>query len=809
MNSSFRAPWWTPLILLGLAAGPALVFESAFGSFAGLIASLGGVAVGLLIASLSKWLRWDFLTTFVVTAAAYLGLGGVAAARETTIAGFIPTLTTIRVLVVGIVNSWRDLLTVHLPAAGTTGPAVLPWFVGIVCGLAAGLLTIRWGRPLLGAIPLLVLAGIAVAWGPSGWGPPAWQSAVWGAALLAWLAWAAQRARIGEGREVVLGVGGAENEAASLVQSSGRSVRVVHAGRRLLAALLTLAVAGGAAVFVLDGRPMERIVLRDLVEPPLRLHDYASPLASYRHYTTDLADETMVRLSELPSGARVRVGVMDTWDGITFTASDPVDAGERRYVSTGGQLRPETDDAETIEVETTDLVGPWVPSVGAPQLIKFTGANGPQLADRLHVNLWADALLTTSAPRTWSGTYELSTTMPAMPSDGQLAGVPTVPMGAYTGAEIPSEIRDFGQRIAAAEVTALGKARAIERYLSKEGFYSSEDTPQSRPGHRADRLIRMLEYEQLIGDDEQYATLMALMLQGQGIPARVVMGYYPKDTPPAGQPVELQGTDAHVWVEVPFEGVGWAVFDPTPPRDQQPQTEVPEPRSVPRPQVLQPPDPPEPPVELPPNVTNQDAEDRPEPEEPFPWALVLGISGAALLLIGPILLILLLKAIRTARRKRGGDEAAIRGAWVETLDLAKDAGTKLPPHLTRSEAALRLTPTFHEEMPKRFPEWGAPAASVPTILALARRADTADFSGLPASQADADAAWADVKTLRKDLGKNTPWWIRFRRRLSLRSLMNKKSKAKKRRGRGAKPSGKAKGQRKRNQAKKSKAKRSR
>ena len=78
----------------------------------------------------------------------------------------------------------------------------------------------------------------------------------------------------------------------------------------------------------------------------------------------------------------------------------------------------------------------------------------------------------------------------------------------------------------------------------------------------SDCLQRMLEADQLIGDDEQYAALMALMLHSLGVNARVVMGLYPPD---GGQSATLHGGDVHAWVEVEFDGVGWQTFDPTPP----------------------------------------------------------------------------------------------------------------------------------------------------------------------------------------------------------------------------------------------------
>ena len=54
-----------------------------------------------------------------------------------------------------------------------------------------------------------------------------------------------------------------------------------------------------------------RVVGRDLVEPPLDIQDYPSPMASFRHYTTDLKDETLLTVSDLPENQRVRIAAMD------------------------------------------------------------------------------------------------------------------------------------------------------------------------------------------------------------------------------------------------------------------------------------------------------------------------------------------------------------------------------------------------------------------------------------------------------------------------------------------------------------------
>ena len=178
----------------------------------------------------------------------------------------------------------------------------------------------------------------------------------------------------------------------------------------------------------------------------------------------------------------------------------------------------------------------------------------------------------------------------------------------------------------------------------------------------------------MIGDDDQYAPLMALMLRSLGIPSRVVMGFYPEED--AGGSVALTGKDVHVWVEVPFEGAGWVAFDPTPPRDQVPQTEVPKPKPNPRPQVLQPPEPPEEPSEVPPEVVDE-PEDEPEATNQWwPW-VVLGaqVVGGTILVLSPWLVLLLVKLIRRRRRRRRGrhDERAA-GAWDEVIDSGDGLG---------------------------------------------------------------------------------------------------------------------------------------
>lgn len=757
-----------------------LVHEPVFGEGVGLRAAGAGAATGLLLAAASTRWRWDLLTTAAVTIAAHLLLGGPAALPQTLRAGFLPGADTLQALLVQPVHAWKDLLTLSPPAASYTGPAVLPWVTGLVCALAAGLLTARAGRVVLGTLPIAVMGLIGIAWGPSGTFPPTWPVALWGGAVLAWWSWVARRRRLVAGEDVLVGrralralhPGGPTSASST---TTGHRIALVHTGRQVLLGGITIAVAMLLAVPVAGqwAPGNGRVVLRDLVAPPLDMHEYPSPLAAFRHYTTDLEDRTLITVSSLPEGARVRLAVMDTYDGIAFGMSDPQTSGVGGYTRVGSRL-PEPDPvtgatALDVDIHTEGLLGPWVPLVGVPDTLEFSGDSASDQQDGLHLDAGAGAALTTGPAGTM--TYSTHTTVVPVWSDGQLAGVDTPPITGTPDTHVPDGVAELAQEIAATEQTPLGRARAIERHLSREGYFSNSDTAQSRPGHRADRLARMLDADQMIGDDEQYATLMALMLRSLGMPARVVMGAYP-DAAVEG-PVELRGSDVHAWVEVEFEGVGWARFDPTPPKDQVPQTDVPRPRSVPRPQVLQPPEPPEEPVELPPSTTDRSSDPGEEEGPGFPWGIVLGASGGVLVLVAPVFALLVAKGLRRRRRRRRADPAlAVSGSWEETLDLARDAGARISPDLTRQESAWLLSTTLWEEHSGEVGQhpWHSEDSAAPGIVELARLADTASFSEEGPAAEDVVLAWAQESRLRRDLARAAGPFTRIRRRLSLRSL---------------------------------------
>lgn len=792
MGASMRRaamPAWSLLVLGVLFVGPVVMFESVFGGGQGAIAAGVGVLVGLLVSwAASKW-RWDLLSIVASVVAAHFLFGGAAALRETTRWGVVPTSRTLQTLVIGAVEAWKDLLTLTPPAASYVGPAMVPWMACLVCSVAAGVVTVRYGRPMWGSVALILCGVIAIVWGPTGHTPNLALVIVWWVALIAWWSWASAIGRARSGTDIVIGMSSSTTSASTTMGGSSR--QVVHVWWRVGMGALMVGVMVAAAIpaaSLLGPTASDRIVGRDVVEPPVDAREYPSPLSSYRHYNKDLEDSSLIHVSNLPKEARVRLGAMDVYDGTTFGMSVANTDGTAGYRRVGSTIPGRSaDDAELeTNVSTSQLLGPWVPTIGQVHVLRFDEGDPNAAAQQkgLNYDLWAETALTTG-PAGEMG-YTTSLSMPREHADSEYASVEAT---RYAGGDtnVPKDVDTLAAEHTTTARSDLEKARAIENFLHTDGYYSNDDTINSRPGSSQDRIQRMIGADMLVGDDEQYATLMALMLHSQGINARVVMGAYREGT--SGN-VDLTGADMHAWVEVEFPGVGWATFDPTPPRDQQPTTQVNKPKSVPKPQVLQPPEPPEQPVELPPATRDQAT----DPHDPnglhIPWMAIGTVSLSLLILLGPIVLVLLAKSRRRKSRRKAAAAEAVRGSWDELVDTAIDSGLVVEPHLTRQEVAWALASQWAPETPEgaeapsrksrksgkrsaadvRVPGWSLFSGAVPRVVTVARRADVADFALTGARSQDAEQAWEDVDELRREWASSVSVFARVRHALSLKSL---------------------------------------
>ena len=113
--------------------------------------------------------------------------------------------------------------------------------------------------------------------------------------------------------------------------------------------------------------------------------------------------------------------------------------------------------------------------------------------------------------------------------------------------------------ISPGERDPIALAQAVERYLKANYGYSLHSR---NPGPYP--VVSFL-LKKGKGHCEYFATSMVLIMRLRGVPARMVAGFQGGEWNRLGHYYIVRNSQAHTWVEVYKEGVGWVPFDPTPP----------------------------------------------------------------------------------------------------------------------------------------------------------------------------------------------------------------------------------------------------
>ncbi|MER2192320.1 MAG: DUF4129 domain-containing transglutaminase family protein [Solibacillus sp.] len=129
---------------------------------------------------------------------------------------------------------------------------------------------------------------------------------------------------------------------------------------------------------------------------------------------------------------------------------------------------------------------------------------------------------------------------------------------------VPQRVRDLAFELTASADSVYDKARAVEGYFQRSGFrYETQDVPF--PVDDEDYVDQFL-FETKFGYCDNFSTAMVVLLRAADIQARWVKGFT------GGQEIgriedmrqfEITNNNAHSWVEVYIDGVGWMPFEPT------------------------------------------------------------------------------------------------------------------------------------------------------------------------------------------------------------------------------------------------------
>jgi hypothetical protein len=733
------------VFVLGLSLLGLVGFQTTFGGATYLI--VGGVAVvlGIVMSELSQRLGQPVLIDVALTALVFFLLGGVLAAPESAIGGVLPTPGTIAALAGAGTQGWKELLTTALPVGDSADLLTIPYMIGLVAGMAGYSLARRTRRV---ALPLVAPASILVLSILFGTEAPAallLQGSLFAAVVLAWLTLRAHRWQPPN------------------LTGTRRRRRVVRAVGVVAVAALLSPIVGPHLPF--GGG--ERIVLSRYVAPPFDASEQASPLGTFRTYTSgsphSLADTTLFTVRGVQPGTLVTIATMDEYDGLSWGfggegGSTQGGAGDvfRHYGSTIAAALPGRTEKVTVEVEGLDSV--WVPDAGEVTGVQFSGPGATSLGAAFNY----DPVTTTAADPVIASrgdSYQITVVVPPTPTTAQLSAA-----GAGSdqlAVTVPTPLQTAATRWAVGATGAWGKVMKIAQTLKTQGSYSNgtEDPPLAEAGNSAGRLDEFVEGDpsvnnQLVGDDEQFAATLAVMSNAVGVPARVVLGAQ------VGSKGVVTGRDIQAWVQVSLTGLGWvtverSLFTPTraaaQPLPQAQPTQLPQ-AVVPPPNVAALPPPAQP---LQSNATGRSGGPTHAHQGtgiPAVLADLLIYGGSPLLLIVVACSAILgLKARRRRRRRSAGSPSSrIAGAWNELLDFARDLGHAVPAGSTRREQAQLI--------------------SASEVGRLAGDADAAVFGPGDPTPEHVDGYWSAMDAARQALAAGRGRWGRIRAALSLRSL---------------------------------------
>jgi len=755
LSAAFVAMTILMLWLTTLVASAALwpIYESAQ-----LIALVGAtVLVGSAIAVSGALYRWSTLTITLVTVGVYLLIGVPLAIPDRALYGVLPTLQGELELLQGTALSWKQLLTITLPV-GSYESLLVPAFILVllttVVGLSVGLRA-RWGE--LGVLAPIVLFVTAILFGASTATWPLELSLGLLATTLGWLVWRRWYRRRASIRLL----------AAQALDSDGRPLETAgdttFAGFRtvMTAGLIVVIAAGGAVAATLTLPPTaQRHVLRTAIVKPFDPRVYASPLSGFRHYEETLAaNRTMLTVSGLPIGGRIRIATLDTYDGIVYSVGSSLvssESGSFTRVPSSFDQSSTTGSPVSVRIVVGDYSGVWLPTVGKFTNVTFSGQDAPELRNSFYYNN-TSGTAAVIRPLQSGDSYSLTAIEPRQPSENQLAMLRPATAAVPRSAVIPDQLSSTLDTWTRSQSAPGARLAAMIAAMKQTGYIShgvDPELPPSRSGHAADRITQLLTDQRMIGDQEQYAVTAALMARQLGFPARVVFGFVPEVNTQG--PTEVLGKDISAWIEVDTAQHGWVTMDPTPPVRDIPQELPKDPTTIARPQS-----PVQPPIEDPtrPNTLQppESTQDSTTKDNPLLLALLIlvQVAGwvvlAAAIILAPFLAIVVAKLRRRMLRRRAPTAIQrISGGWQEFEDAVIDHGLELPISPTRTEVASIV-------------------GGVQSLV-LAAVADRAVFSPDQPGDEEADRVWRAVTDLRASMDDGRTRWQRIRAAISLRSL---------------------------------------
>lgn len=715
------------LVTLDLVAVLLLVASALVGlstTYAGwgfLVVGVVAATLGVLLAASTA--RLPVTVLVATTPVVALLLGGPVALRSPGLGGGIPDLQTMADVMQGSWTGWGELLTT-LPYVDLAGPpAMVPFLLGFVGATVAASVALRSRSAAGPLLPLLVVLGAVLLLRRTVAGPLDAYPVVFAAIAIGWTAL--------RGLEF-----SPERDLEVRGSTHGRLTRAVTA------AVVVVVAVGVAASITPSTSATSGESVRGRVGELLSVDGLDSPLRRFRSFTEqangsqeNVHRRLLLTVTGAPRGSRVRMVTLDTYDGSEWLAANGTMAGtdDDSFLRMDTQIdNPTRGRAVRVQVSVARAYrSAWVPTIGSLTSLRFLFSDADSRRSQLRYDLaTSTAVVPVGIER--GNDYEFTA---IVPQDQLRRG-----MRPWTGPGLQvadlRRVDPLVRRVLASPAPAMRKVFVLARYLREEGRYSNGSGRGESgylPGQGIQRLTDgFLLAPRPVGDDEQYASAMALLANRVGVPARVVVGaVLPRD----GQ---VRGRDVHAWVELRVADGTWRTLDTAtfmgdrPPRRH--MTPAPRPRITTATGAR-----PTEPVTRP-EAQRQQQERRQASDSRRSLVLRLLPWLVLLLLVTAVPLAKLVR--RRLRRTRGRGSDRMAAAWTELVDHARDLGIAVPLHVSRPAQARSLAL--------------AGAGGGPLAEELPRAADDGVFAAAEPEPAAVAAYWDQVGRERRRLSAGRP-----------------------------------------------------
>ncbi len=530
-----------------LAAAP---LAGVFRTYTWFVYALGVVVAVLVAALVTRAVRTPLWGQFATMMLAWLLLLSWLFGAGTTIAGVVPTPTTIVRFTELLTSAGVDARELAAPVPDTNG---LLFTVAASVGLVAilvDMVAVGMRQPALAGLPMLAIYSVPVAVLVDS---VSWLSFAFTAAGFLWLLVADHISRIRQwGRRFADNGRDVDAWESSPLAAAGRRLGLVGI---VAAVVLPLAVPGMTAGL------LERLVSGTGLGGGPGVSDGRSidPIASMRGNLTHPDVQTMLKVTtEHESPGYLRLAVADL---LTDRGAVPRSAESSRVIDGDGLPAPKAEDSgidsdsHKARIRILNLEQGYLPAY--PNTVKLDAPrDGRWYRDDSTSVVWSrshtrrdmsydlEYLTYDYSARQLRNAGEPDEELPRNPRYYQVPSNPTVDR--------------LANRLTDGEDTQYDRVLAILNHFSKENGFRYSTTVKG--GTSGSAVVDFLENKQ--GYCQQYAVSMTWLLRSAGIPSRVAIGFTQGIREPDG--FTIRNWDAHAWVEVYFQGIGWVPFDPTP-----------------------------------------------------------------------------------------------------------------------------------------------------------------------------------------------------------------------------------------------------